>query len=153
GRAFMPPGLLSDGGDELSCSLAVGRYTVPQKIITGRRHMNKWRIGDVTITRIVELEVAGGTRFILPQASPEAVAPLKWMVPHFATESGRLIMSIHALVIDTGRRRIIVDTCIGNDKERKIPGWNRLQTSFLADLAAAGYPRESIDTVLCTHLH
>ena len=28
-----------------------------------------------------------------------------------------------------------------------------MQTSFLADLAAAGYPRETIDTVVCTHLH
>ncbi len=115
--------------------------------------MNRWQIGDVTITRIIEVEAIGGTRFILPQATPEAVQPLRWMVPHFATEAGRLIMSIHALVIDTGSRRIIVDTCIGNDKERKIPSWNMLQGSFLADLEAAGYPRDSIDTVLCTHLH
>jgi glyoxylase-like metal-dependent hydrolase (beta-lactamase superfamily II) len=57
------------------------------------------------------------------------------------------------LVVDTGARRIVVDTCIGNDKERNIPTWSHLQTSFLADLAAAGYPRESIDAVLCTHLH
>jgi glyoxylase-like metal-dependent hydrolase (beta-lactamase superfamily II) len=31
--------------------------------------------------------------------------------------------------------------------------WSHLQTGFLAELAMAGYPRESIDTVLCTHLH
>jgi glyoxylase-like metal-dependent hydrolase (beta-lactamase superfamily II) len=63
-------------------------------------------------------------------------------------------MSIHALVVETPERRIIVDTCLGNDKEnRRIPTWNRLQTCFLADLAAAGYPRETIDTVVCTHLH
>ena len=29
----------------------------------------KWRIGDVTVTKIVELEVTGGSRFILPQAT------------------------------------------------------------------------------------
>tara|TARA_R100000005_G_scaffold96705_2_gene86397 strand:- start:3015 stop:3887 length:873 start_codon:yes stop_codon:yes gene_type:complete len=119
----------------------------------GEAGMNRWQIGDVTITRVVEVEAIGGTRFILPQATPEAVQPLDWMVPHFATAEGRLIMSIHALIIDTGSRRIIVDTCLGNDKERKIPAWNMLQTSFLADLEAAGYPRETIDTVLCTHLH
>jgi glyoxylase-like metal-dependent hydrolase (beta-lactamase superfamily II) len=62
-------------------------------------------------------------------------------------------MSIHALVVDTGARRIVVDTCIGNDKQRSIPNWSNLQTSFLQDLESAGYPRESIDTVLCTHLH
>jgi glyoxylase-like metal-dependent hydrolase (beta-lactamase superfamily II) len=116
--------------------------------------MNRWRIGDVSITRIVELEVTGGSRFILPQATPEAILPIPWLQPHFADERGRLRMSIHALVIETPTRRIIVDTCLGNDKEnRRIPTWNRLQGPFLADLAAAGYPRETIDTVLCTHLH
>jgi len=114
----------------------------------------KWRIGEVTVTKIVEMEVAGGTRFILPQASREAVLPYQWMRPHFMTEEGRLVMSIHALVIETPQRRIIVDTCLGNDKQgRDVPGWNGLQTDFLARLAAAGYPRESIDTVMCTHLH
>jgi glyoxylase-like metal-dependent hydrolase (beta-lactamase superfamily II) len=114
----------------------------------------KWRIGDITVTKIIELEVTGGSRFILPQATPEAILPIGWLQPDFADERGRLKMSIHALVIETLDRRIIVDTCLGNDKEnRRIPTWNRLQTSFLADLAAAGYRRESIDTVVCTHLH
>ena len=116
--------------------------------------MLKWKIGDVTVTKIVELEVTGGSRFILPQATPEAVLPMTWLQPHFADENGRLRMSIHALIVETPTRRIVVDTCLGNDKEnRRIPTWNNLQGSFLADIAAAGYPRESIDTVLCTHLH
>jgi glyoxylase-like metal-dependent hydrolase (beta-lactamase superfamily II) len=114
----------------------------------------KWRVGEVTVTKIVELEVTGGSRFILPQATREAVLPIGWLQPDFADELGRLKMSIHALVVETPSRRIVVDTCLGNDKEnRRIPTWNRLQTSFLADLAAAGYARETIDTVICTHLH
>ena len=113
----------------------------------------QWQVGDVRITRILEMEVAGGTRFILPDATRDACKPLKWMLPHFMDSEGNLIMSIHALVVDTGERRIVVDTCIGNNKERPIPGWANLQTSFLADLEAAGYPRETIDIVLCTHLH
>lgn len=115
--------------------------------------MNTWQIGDIKVSRIVEMEVAGGTKFILPDATKEAAKELTWLQPHFADEDGRLIMSIHALVIDTGDRRIIVDTCIGNDKQRNIPNWTNLQTNFLGDLEDSGYPRESIDTVLCTHLH
>ncbi len=116
--------------------------------------MSKWRIGDVTVTKIVELEVTGGSRFILPQATPEAILPIGWMQPHFADERGRLKMSIHTFVVETPTHRIVVDTCLGNDKQnRRIPAWNERQGPFLADLAAAGYPRESIDTVLCTHLH
>jgi len=116
--------------------------------------MMKWRIGAVTVTKIVEMEVTGGSRFILPQATYEEILPIAWLQPHFADERGRLKMSIHALVVETPGRRIIVDTCLGNDKEqRRIPTWNNLQLPFLADLAAAGFARESFDTVLCTHLH
>lgn len=113
----------------------------------------EWQIGDVKVTRVVELEIPGGTRFLLPQASPQAVLPLTWLAPHFMTEDGRLIMSVHALVVETPTRKIIVDTCIGNDKQRNIPTWTNLQLPFLADLAKAGYERNQIDTVLCTHLH
>ena len=114
----------------------------------------KWLVGRVTVTKIVELEVTGGSRFILPQATYDEIQPIGWLQPHFANERGRLKMSIHALVVETPDRRIVVDTCLGNDKEgRRIPTWNDLQGPFLADLAAAGFPRESIDTVLCTHLH
>ena len=119
----------------------------------------KWRIGDVTVTKIVEMEVTGGSRFILPQATYEEILPIKWLQPHFADERGRLKMSIHALVIEApgGRkngRRIVADTCLGNDKQgRRIPTWNDLHLPFLEDLAAAGFAREAIDTVLCTHLH
>jgi glyoxylase-like metal-dependent hydrolase (beta-lactamase superfamily II) len=116
--------------------------------------MSRWRIGAVTVTRIVELEMAGGTRFILPQAEPDTVLPIEWLRPNFIDEAGRLRMAIQALVVETPARRIVVDTCLGNDKQgRRIPRWNDLHGPFLADLAAAGYPRQSIDTVLCTHLH
>ncbi len=113
----------------------------------------RWQIGSVTVTRVVEMEMAGGTRFILPDATPEACAELDWMAPHFMTPEGKLIMSVHALIIDTGSRCIMVDTCIGNDKTRNVPAWNDLQTAFLTDIERLGYPREHIDTVLCTHLH
>jgi hypothetical protein len=46
--------------------------------------MLSWRIGDVTVTRILELEATGGTRFILPQATREVVQEIGWLAPHFA---------------------------------------------------------------------
>jgi glyoxylase-like metal-dependent hydrolase (beta-lactamase superfamily II) len=114
----------------------------------------KWRIGDVTVTKVVEMEATGGSRFLLPQATPEAVKPITWLQPHFADENGRLRMSIHSFIVEVPGQRIIVDTCLGNDKEhRKIPHWNNRTGPFLADLAESGFPPESIDTVLCTHLH
>jgi glyoxylase-like metal-dependent hydrolase (beta-lactamase superfamily II) len=114
----------------------------------------KWVVGDVTITKVVELEMTGGSRFLLPQATPEAVLPIAWLRPHFANDEGRLIMAIQTFVVEAPGRRIVVDTCLGNDKEgRRIPHWNHRTGPFLDDLTAAGFPPDSIDTVLCTHLH
>ena len=114
----------------------------------------KWKIGDVTVTKIVEVEGAGGTKFILPQASPDVIREIGWLIPRYATVEGKLKMSIHALVVETPSRRIIVDTCLGNGKEdRHIPLWNNLNTPFLFKLTEAGFAPETIDTVLCTHLH
>jgi glyoxylase-like metal-dependent hydrolase (beta-lactamase superfamily II) len=113
-----------------------------------------WSVGRVKITKIVELETIGSTRFILPLATPDEIAKLPWLIPHFATEQGRLKMSIHALVMETPTRRIVVDTGLGNDKKgRNVPTWNDRQGPFLETLTAAGFAPESIDTVLCTHLH
>ena len=114
----------------------------------------QWKVGKVRITKVVELETVGSTRFILPLASNEEMQKLPWLIPHFATEEGRLKMSIHSLVVETPTRRIIVDTGLGNDKKgRNVPTWNDRKEPFLEKLTAAGFPPESIDTVLCTHLH
>ena len=114
----------------------------------------QWNVGQVKITKVVELETVGSTRFILPLASNEEIQKLPWLIPHFATEEGRLKMSIHSLVIETPSRRILVDTGLGNDKEgRRVPTWNNRKEPFLEKLTAAGFAPDSIDTVLCTHLH
>ena len=115
----------------------------------------RWTVGKVTVTKIVELEVAGGSRFILPQATSEAVLPIDWLLPHFADERGRLQMSIHALIVETpdaahhGRYL---------PRQRQAgpphPGTGTTcRGRFLADLAAPASRASSIDTVLCTHLH
>jgi glyoxylase-like metal-dependent hydrolase (beta-lactamase superfamily II) len=110
--------------------------------------MSKWRVGNVTVTKIVEQEVTGGSRSLLPQATPD------WLLPHLTNGNGCLRLSIHSFVVETPTKRIIVDTCVGNDKRNRIvPYWNDRQGPFLADLADAGYPPGSIDIVVNTHLH
>jgi glyoxylase-like metal-dependent hydrolase (beta-lactamase superfamily II) len=107
--------------------------------------------GAVRITRVQELE-APGMRFIVPQATLENVAEIPWLTP-FLAANGDAMGSVHALVLEVADQRIIVDTCIGNDKERRIPTWHKRQGPFLTQLTAAGYPPESFNTVICTHLH
>jgi glyoxylase-like metal-dependent hydrolase (beta-lactamase superfamily II) len=113
-----------------------------------------WKVGKVKIAKVVELETVGSTRFILPLATNEEIRKLPWLIPHFANDEGRLKMSVHSLVVETPDRRIVVDTGLGNDKEgRNVPTWNSRQSPFMETMSAAGFPPESIDTVLCTHLH
>ena len=48
--------------------------------------MQRWRIGDVTITRIIETEDRSMTAAaMLPEATPANLAPLGWLRPHFVT--------------------------------------------------------------------
>jgi len=113
----------------------------------------RWQVGDVRITRVVESEGPTPVAFLFPDCAPERLLQHAWLKPAFLDAQGKLLTSIHAFVLESGRRRIVVDTCIGNDKPREVPNWNLRKGRFLEDLAEAGYPRESIDVVLCTHLH
>lgn len=46
---------------------------------------NVWRIGNVTVTRIVEIEILGGHPDVLFQGlDPEQVRKIGWLQPHFA---------------------------------------------------------------------
>lgn len=116
--------------------------------------MPTWQIGQVSITRIIEVEDTGmSAAAVLPEARPENVLPIGWLRPHFIDEQGRLISSIHSLLVLSQGKRIVIDTCLGNDKPRLVPQWNQRQGRFLEHLAQAGFERESVDFVLCTHLH
>ena len=112
----------------------------------------RWRIGDVTVTRVVELTSASIGNYILPQARPELVDSLPWLAP-FTNADRKLVMSFHSLVVQCRDETFVVDTCIGNDKVRNYPRWNRMQSSFLGDFADAGFAVDAVDAVLCTHMH
>ncbi|VWC06049.1 MBL fold hydrolase [Burkholderia lata] len=115
---------------------------------------NRWMVGDVTITRIVEDEVHGlPPHLVLVDLVPQRVQKFPWLKPHYADDQGFLSLSVHAFVIESCGRRIIVDTCVGNDKRRSTEVWNNKQGDFLERLEASGFPANSIDTVLCTHMH
>ena len=116
--------------------------------------MQRWQIGDVGITRVIETEdTSMGPAAMLPEARPENVLPISWLRPHFIDEKGNLISSIYSLLVLSQGKRIVIDTCLGNDKPRIVPMWNKRQGAFLANIAEAGFPRESVDFVVCTHLH
>jgi hypothetical protein len=112
-----------------------------------------WKIGDVTVTRIVESDITIPICDLLPGATPEAIAPHKeWLQPHFIDDNDQICISFHSLVVKSGGKIIVVDTCIGEHGDPFAPD-RPIVADFLDDLTAAGFPREKVDVVLCTHLH
>jgi hypothetical protein len=65
----------------------------------------------------------------------DRIKSIDWLRPNYANPDGTIRLSIHAYVIESQGRRIIVDTCFGNDKPRNIQSWNMMKTPFLERLA------------------
>ena len=86
--------------------------------------MLSWRIGDVTVTRVVEMEIPipySEEHAFLPEARPDVLARMPWLYPHFVTPEGAVILSFHALLVDAPGLRVVVDTCIGNGRRGLAP--------------------------------
>ena len=99
-------------------------------------------IGAATITRIEEsYEPNFEAKTFFSDWRDESVAEhLPWMVPnHFEPATGWIKLSVHSWLIEIGGRRILIDTCIGNHKDRPLrPKWHQMNTPYLERLAKAG---------------
>lgn len=103
----------------------------------------RYRLGDFQITALSDGTVPLDLHALLRGESPARIdAQL-----HDAFESNPHEASINAFLIDTGTRRILVDTGAGGFFGPGNAG------QMLANLKAAGYRPEQIDDVLLTHLH
>jgi glyoxylase-like metal-dependent hydrolase (beta-lactamase superfamily II) len=117
-------------------------------------HIRHWRVGDVEIARIVEVYgFEDDIAMLLPEATPQYVQQFGWLVPHFATAEGRMIISFQCFVLRSKGRTVMIDTCIGNDRKREFEVFCNMQNTFLEDLGTAGFPANQVTDVLCTHLH
>ena len=117
----------------------------------------RWSVGDVGITRVEEMVVGGVPlgAFLLDYDSAD-LERHRWVAEHFVGEGETMPLSFHTFALAVGDRRILVDTGCGNHKPRTGIGadlFGNLDTPFLDRLTAAGFAPESIDTVVCTHLH
>jgi glyoxylase-like metal-dependent hydrolase (beta-lactamase superfamily II) len=122
-----------------------------------RGQMQPTRIGNFEVARVADYEgpfFAPGDFF--PDFDPAVVEENAALLGPRLIEpgTGKLIFSFHSFVIKTGRHTILVDACIGNDKERPTrPQFHRMKSPFIEDLARLGVKPEDVDYVMCTHLH
>jgi glyoxylase-like metal-dependent hydrolase (beta-lactamase superfamily II) len=119
-----------------------------------REHMKSWQVGDVTVTRIVELwDFQDNIQMTMPEATAEEVIAMDWLHPHYATPDGKQRMNFQGFVVQAPGRLIVVDSCIGAGRERDFDVFCDLPEGFLEDLESLGISRQDVDTVMCTHLH
>jgi glyoxylase-like metal-dependent hydrolase (beta-lactamase superfamily II) len=115
--------------------------------------MLSWHVGRVKVTRLVEMDLPVPAS-VIPQATAEELRKLAWLYPHFVSEDDSILkLSVHALLVETPGFKLVVDTCVGNDRPREITGGEPLATPFLQHLDEARWSRDGVDVVVCTHLH
>jgi glyoxylase-like metal-dependent hydrolase (beta-lactamase superfamily II) len=119
---------------------------------------DRFAVGDFQIDRILEQNLPGFDPFeFLPNLTPDILdANRAWLEPlSLDPDTGLMIFPMQSWVIRTGRHTILVDTCVGNHKDRPTrPNWHqKSDTTYMDALARAGLTVEDIDYVMCTHLH
>lgn len=108
--------------------------------------------GDAQIYRLVETHDAGDIiRRIVPAMTAAAIRPYAARFPACADGEGHVLAPVQSFLLFADGRRILIDTGIGNGKPL-CGDWGGLDTDWLDRLAAVA-PPETIDTVICTHLH
>ncbi|HCP00304.1 MAG TPA: MBL fold metallo-hydrolase, partial [Rhodospirillaceae bacterium] len=92
---------------------------------------------------------------MFPTAPPEAVAThFEWMTPtFFDMPSGKLKLAFQSFVLQTPHHNILIDTCVGEDKERTHLEFHMKKWPWMDNLRALGLTPADIDIVMCTHLH
>jgi glyoxylase-like metal-dependent hydrolase (beta-lactamase superfamily II) len=124
--------------------------TLPAETVT-------FQLGNLTIHRLVEMEEGNRPALdFLTNLTPELLAENRaWLRPRALDAQDRLVLCFQSFVIRTPHHVILVDSCVGNDKDRPgRPSYHRkTDTRWMDALATAGLTVEDIDFVLCTHLH
>ena len=120
--------------------------------------MNGRLLGDMKIARVLEMNTPDFDPYeFFPETTQDDWEPhLHWLKPHAMDPiSGNLVFPMQSYVVRSKHHTILIDSCVGNDKERPFrPNWHRKNDStYMDNLATLGLSPEDVDIVMCTHLH
>jgi glyoxylase-like metal-dependent hydrolase (beta-lactamase superfamily II) len=126
--------------------------------VTTLEQAQQWQIGDVLITCVQEIVISVPPSVIVAELTAESIGDdARWLIPHYGTAAAdgslEVFVAIQSMCIEDAGRKIIVDTCFGDGKNLPYEGLPRMGRGYLDRLAAAGFERNTVDTVMCTHLH
>ena len=115
------------------------------------------RIGDIAVGRAVEIVAPFDPKAFFPETTPADWAPHEsWLKPRaMDPKTGALLFPVQSYLLRTAHHTILIDSCVGNHKERpNRPFWHqKTDATYLRALAALEVAPEAIDYVMCTHLH
>lgn len=118
--------------------------------------VDRFRVGNTSIEGIVEATAPMPMKDFIPQFSLERIQPhLGTLAPRFMDANGENgNAAFRSWVVRTGHHTVLIDSCIGNDKQRpNFPPFHNIKTDYLQQLASIGLSPEQIDYVFCTHCH
>jgi glyoxylase-like metal-dependent hydrolase (beta-lactamase superfamily II) len=117
----------------------------------------EYRIGNMTVIKVWELDLDDfAATQLLPEIEPDTLAsdPAAMDSRTYNRDTGKVKLSVHSWLLRGGGKTILIDTCVGNDKDRpKLKALDHQHTPYLARLRSAGVRPEEIDYILLTHLH
>lgn len=113
-------------------------------------HLSGWRI-----SRIEEVALDLPAETLIPGFSAADLRPdeLAVLAPTRGADGQTLRVPVHSWLLQKNDLTILVDTGVGNGRNRKFGAFAGLETDFLNRLVAQGVVPEQVDFVLCTHLH
>jgi hypothetical protein len=115
------------------------------------------QLGGLTLARAVEMVMPFDRQGFFPETAPDEWAPYEgWLKPGaMDPATGALLFTVQSYVVRTSHHTILIDSCVGNHKERaNRPLWHqKTDDTYMRALAALGLAPEDIDYVMCTHLH
>ncbi|MBB6627567.1 MBL fold metallo-hydrolase [Nocardioides sp. KIGAM211] len=120
-----------------------------------RLDVDTYTIDDMTIHRVVELVAPFmPATEMLPALTSEVLDENRGWLGSQLAENNYFVLTYQSFVVRTPHHTVVVDTGLGNDKDRGRPEWHRkTDDQFLSGLARVGVRPEDVDYVICTHLH
>lgn len=111
-------------------------------------------IGTVEVIQVIETQIGHLLSGLIPDITPESVREIDWLAAPYRNDDYSLNAVSQCFVVAVKGRTVLIDTCIGNDKNiDEVAEWNNLHTDFLHALEQTGVDRSAVTDVLCTHLH
>ncbi|MEV7611703.1 MBL fold metallo-hydrolase [Streptomyces sp. NPDC089799] len=122
-----------------------------------KEHVQRIVLGDVEVLRITEWQGPfTAARDLVPDSTADmwrdnedVLAP-----DHWDPAADQAVGALQSWVLRSGGRTVLVDTGVGNGRERPgTPWFHRQEGDFLGLLARAGVRPEDVDLVVNTHVH